>query len=323
MAVSGAADLWAQSFFNPGPQFTPDLPSVVRVLDTMWIDRPRSREIPVRIYYPDSATTPMPIVLVSHGLGGTRHSLAYFGRYLASYGYVCVHVQHPGSDDQVWRGQLRPQEAMRRAARDIRNIANRPEDMSHVLSRLIDLNRDTSFVLFGLLDTTRVAAAGHSLGAFTASALAGRKGIFTGHGPLMFRDDRIDVAIIMSEPLPDSAVASTVYAQFATPALHITGTRDRSFINSDSPTDRRIPFAAIPRSDQFLVIFSGADHMTFSGQRLGGEPTALDRAIHAAVQRLARRFLDGYLRSTPRAHAWMQEFSLPEDFHVAGTVERK
>ncbi len=65
-------------------------------------DTARQRDIPLRVYLP-SAHTQHPVVLFSHGLGGTRSGCAYLGRHWAARGFVAVFLQHVGSDDSVWR----------------------------------------------------------------------------------------------------------------------------------------------------------------------------------------------------------------------------
>jgi hypothetical protein len=65
-------------------------------------DQKRSREIPIRVCLPKEKT-PAPIVLFSHGLGGSREGSAFLGNHWASRGYVVVFLQHPGSDDSVWK----------------------------------------------------------------------------------------------------------------------------------------------------------------------------------------------------------------------------
>ena len=65
-------------------------------------DAKRDRDIPVKVYLPASKT-PAPVVLFSHGLGGTRSGSRFLGEHWAARGYVAVFLQHPGSDDSVWR----------------------------------------------------------------------------------------------------------------------------------------------------------------------------------------------------------------------------
>ena len=65
-------------------------------------DAKRSREIPIRVYLPEEKKA-APVVLFSHGLGGNREGSAFLGKHWAMRGYVAVFLQHPGSDDSLWK----------------------------------------------------------------------------------------------------------------------------------------------------------------------------------------------------------------------------
>ena len=84
-------------------------------------DQERDRDIPVRIYLP-ARTSPQPVVLFSPGLGGARENYAYIGEHWAARGYVAVVLQHPGSDDSVWKDKS-PEEA-RMAMREAASLKN-------------------------------------------------------------------------------------------------------------------------------------------------------------------------------------------------------
>ncbi len=59
-------------------------------------------EIPLRVYH-DKKSQKAPIVLFSHGLGGSRENNGYLGNHWAARGYVVVVMQHVGSDETVWK----------------------------------------------------------------------------------------------------------------------------------------------------------------------------------------------------------------------------
>ena len=67
-------------------------------------DAARKRELPIRVYLPAEKTA-APVVLFSHGLGGSREGSVFLGKHWAARGYVCVFLQHPGSDTSVWKGK--------------------------------------------------------------------------------------------------------------------------------------------------------------------------------------------------------------------------
>ena len=73
-----------------------------RIVDLTVHDAARNRDIPLRVYLPTN-TAPAPVVLFSHGLGGSRTGSVFLGEHWAARGYVAVFLQHPGSDDSVWK----------------------------------------------------------------------------------------------------------------------------------------------------------------------------------------------------------------------------
>ena len=73
-----------------------------RTHDLTLTDDARKREVPLRVYLP-TATDPAPVVLFSHGLGGSRENGGYLGKHWSARGYVVVFLQHAGSDESVWK----------------------------------------------------------------------------------------------------------------------------------------------------------------------------------------------------------------------------
>lgn len=296
--------------------------NAVSIVRDTWHDAHREREVPVKIYSPATGQGPFPIIIFSHGLGGTREMYEYLGRYWASHGYISVHVQHHGSDDAVWRGAslFNGKKAMHRAAADPRNANNRPRDVSFAIDRLEQLNREES-PFQNRLDLDRIGVAGHSFGAFTALAVAGQ--VF-GPGTSInapVSDPRVKAAIPMSAPVPaDKRRMDDVYAGVRIPCLHMTGTRDASPIGDTRPEERRMPFDYCRNSDQYLITFQDGDHMVFSGRR--GQSSKQERTFQQLICESSTAFWDAYLREDSQAKTW-----LTEDFKAAlglnGTFEVK
>src|SRR2546423_15576637 len=69
-------------------------PYAVEVIRYDWLDGKRERKVPVKIYFPKSGNAAFPVIIFSHGLGGSREGYEYLGRHWASHGYVSVHLQH-------------------------------------------------------------------------------------------------------------------------------------------------------------------------------------------------------------------------------------
>src|SRR5208283_2755635 len=136
-------------------------------------DAARNRDLPVRVYLPAN-TAPEPVVLFSHGLGGSRTGSVFLGEHWAARGYVAVFLQHPGSDDSVWKDEPAQQRmrAMRQAA-SLDNFMLRVHDVPAVLDQLAIWNADKTSPLAGRLDLKKVGMSGHSFGAVTTEAVSG------------------------------------------------------------------------------------------------------------------------------------------------------
>ena len=295
---------------------------VVEIARYDWSDTKRDRKVPVKIYYP-KGPGPFPIIIFSHGLGGSREGYEYLGQHWASYGYVSVHLQHIGSDRAVWEG-VQPAEIMQKmrdAAMNLDNAANRPKDVSFAIDQLEKMNREDSNFK-GRLDLTRIGVGGHSFGAFTALAIAGQT--FGGErGNVSFVDPRVKAVIAMSAPVtPNQARVESAFDRVKVPCFHMTGTRDSSPIGETRPEDRRIPFDRCHTSDQYLVIFKDGDHMVFSGRggMRGGEKDALYQS-YIRVSSVA--FWDAYLKEDAKAKKWLTGNGFQATLGSDGTFEKK
>jgi predicted dienelactone hydrolase len=270
-----------------------------------WTDASRDRKVPVKIYYPKTGQEPFPVIVFSHGLGGSREGYEYLGRHWASHGYVSVHPQHLGSDDAVWRGNGQPGRSMVRAAADPRNARDRDRalDVRYVLDRLEALNRETS-PLKGRLDLHAIGMAGHSFGAWTTLAVAGE--VFGRAGRISLSDPRIRAGIEMSAPVPrQGADLERAYGSIRIPILHMTGTLDDSPIGDTKAEERRVPFDHIRGADQYLVTFQGGDHMVFSGRFVAGRKRQQDALFQDLIRQGTTAFWDAYLKGDAKAKSWL------------------
>ena len=293
-------------------------PWTVESLKEEWTDATRARQVPVKIYFPKTGTGPYPVIIFSHGLGGTRDGYEYLGHHWASHGYVSVHVQHLGSDSAVWQDTASPMKAMQQAAASLTNALNRPLDVSFAIDQITRLNKAEG-VLRNRLDLNRVGVAGHSFGAYTTLAAAGQVFGPTERG---LGDERVKAAIAMSAPVP-RANAGRSYSRIRIPILHMTGTEDYSPIGDTSPKDRRVPFDRITGAAQFLVTFTGGDHMIFSGRSgLRGERKN-DERFHDLIKMSSTAFWDAYLKQDTEAKEWLAKGGFQAALGNDGVFEQK
>lgn len=281
-------------------------PFEVGILRFDWTDKKRDRSVPVKIYFPKSGDAPFPVIIFSHGLGGSREGYEYLGREWASHGYVCVHLQHLGSDNAVWQGvplaDVMPR--MRKAALDIANATNRPLDVKFAIDQIEQMNKREP-TLKNKLDLGRIGVAGHSFGAYTVLAIAGETFVTREGREVTGLDPRVKAAIPMSAPLASNRLRpDAAFAKIKIPCLHMTGTKDTSPIGTDEASDRRVPFDHIKGGDQFLITLQDGDHMIFSGRGAlpgGGN----DEHFQTYIKMSSVAFWDAYLKGDAKAKEWL------------------
>lgn len=285
-----------------------------------FLDESRKRQVPVKIHWPEDAPPgQLPVIIFSHGLGGSREGYAYLGRFWASHGFICVHVQHKGSDDEVWKGHvLDMKKSMKGALLDPKNSTDRPKDVSFIIDKLADM--DKSGELKGRIDMDRIGVAGHSFGAYTALAVGGQS------FPMgkSFKDPRVKAAIEMSAPgLAMKGDYDKSYGSIDIPFMHMTGTEDRSPIWDTPPEDRLLPYKHIKAAGQYLIVFEGGDHMLFSG-RLPAKRNSTDELYQNLICRASLAFWMAYLNGDKEAKAYLDsESGFKKALGSSGSYERK
>jgi predicted dienelactone hydrolase len=324
--VLSTSSLWAAAPRADSPYGPKPGPHAVETLAFEWKDARRDREVPAKLYLPKDATAPGPVIVFSHGLGGTREGYEYLGRHWASFGYVSVHLQHHGSDDAVWRGKPDPMQAMRQSLTDPLNAVNRPLDVRFALDQLESLNRDDPR-LKGRLDLAKAGMAGHSFGAFTTLAVAGQAFVAAGGREFSAADPRVKAAIAMSSPGPrDQAKADQTFAAIKIPVFHMTGTLDDSPITNTKAAERRLPFDHSQHGDRYLVTFKDGDHMIFSGR--GGlrglrGAGAKDAQFQELICTSSTAFWHAYLRGDDKAKQWLAAGGFEKMLSADGVLEKK
>ena len=265
-------------------------------------DKARERNIPIRVYL-CPAKSPAPVVLFSHGLGGSREGSAYLGKHWSSRGYVAVFLQHPGSDTAVWKAKPAGQrmQAMRNAASG-KNFMLRVQDVPAVLDQLERWNRTDDHVLARKLNLESVGMSGHSFGAVTTQAVSGQ--LFA-RGRAMFTDARIGAAIIMSPSSPGRGTPEEAFGKVSLPWLLMTGTKDTAAIGHTDMKSRLAVFPALPPGRKYELVLHGAEHSAFTDRGLPGDTDPRNPNHHRVILALSTAFWDSYLLNNAAARAWL------------------
>ena len=272
----------------------------IETLELLHEDSARSREIPLLIYLPES-NQPTPVIIHSHGLGGTNKTSAFLGKHWAARGFLAVFVQHPGSDDSVWKDvpRLQRMRAMRKAASG-ENLKLRVGDVDAVIDQLHHWNSETAHPLAQRMDLNHIGMSGHSFGAVTTQHVSGMAGLGN-------TNKKIRAAIPMSPSAPRFASAEKAFGNVKIPWLCMTGTHDVSAIGGADVKSRRSVYKALPAGDKYELVLFEAEHSVFTQSALPGERKKRNPNHHVAIKGISTAFWDAYLRKDQVAKQWLKD----------------
>ncbi|MBL8328124.1 MAG: hypothetical protein JNJ71_04665 [Rubrivivax sp.] len=289
---------------------------LVETLDFDWADTSRQRAVPVRLHWPTRATAQrVPLIVFSHGIGGSRTGYRWLGRHLASQGIAALHLQHVGSDRQIWMGNVfQLVGRLQQAAQDIEAI-QRVKDLRFALDTLLAGERGPQ------IDPSRIIAAGHSYGANTTLLASGARVLREGQA-VSLRDPRLSAAIIISAPpFYGESDLRGILAGVQLPTLHVTATEDIIRIPGyySGAEDRIAVFEATASAHKWLAVYAGGSHSMFT-DRMGTGGTLLNPQVKAATQQLVLAFVHQVFEGDGRElAAWPQQHApLLARFDTAG-----
>ncbi|MFI0353415.1 alpha/beta hydrolase family protein [Actinomadura sp. 9N407] len=251
----------------------------------------RGEDLQVRVSAPATGGD-LPVIVFSHGFGGSMKGYAPLADFWAAHGFVVLQPTHL---DSRTLGLL-PEDP-----RTPRIWRIRIEDLTRVLDGL-DVLEAAVPGLAGRLDRSRIAVAGHSWGAQTASTLLGARVLDSDGVPGEdMSDPRVKAAVLLAltglgDDLTPFAVENFSFMRpsfdaMTPPALIVAGDRDQSALSTRGPDWFTDPYAYSPGSKSLLTLF-GAEHS------LGGIPgykvaetTDENPARVALIQQLSTAFL--------------------------------
>jgi len=264
-------------------------PDEAQISDFEWFDAARGRPVPVRLYWPAraGAGVAVPLVVFSHGIGGSRFGYSYLGKHFASHGIASLHVQHVGSDRQLWFGNPFGVVGRLWDAASENEAIQRVRDLRFALDELLERSA------YGeRIDRARIAAAGHSYGANTVMLAAGATLQRDGHS-VDFRDPRIRAALLISAPpFYGESALDRILGPITLPTLHVTATEDVIRVPGyySAPDDRLAVFDAAGSRVKALAVFEGGSHSIFTDRTTSGG-VLLNPRIKSATQELTLAFL--------------------------------
>jgi hypothetical protein len=295
--------LWRPDI-DPGKE-----PHRVLIKRAAFVDESRGgRRVPFKLYHPEAGID-APVVLWSHGLGGSADGASFIARFIAAHGYVVVNITHPGTDSSMWEGKPGHPWDVIRATRLTREVVlNRFRDVPFVLDSLPGWLEQHSDIK-ARPDFSRTGMSGHSFGALTTQVMSGLLFPDENDRPQSFRDERFKAGILYS-PVPVAHLTDLapekLYNAMDLPLLFITGTADQSPIEGFGMKERLAVYEHAGGDKNYLLMIEGADHMVFAGSR--GKLTGYPKIpLHETIIKVAAlAWWDAWLKNDDAARAWLQ-----------------
>ncbi|WP_274911096.1 alpha/beta hydrolase family protein [Streptomyces sp. WZ-12] len=251
----------------------------------------RGEDLQVRVSAPATGSN-LPVILFSHGFGWSMDGYAPLADHWAAHGFVVIQPTHldsrtlgiPAEDPRtprIWRFRV--------------------EDLTRALDGL-DVLQASVPGLAGRLDSDRIAVAGHSWGAQTASTLLGARVLNSEGTPGEdMSDPRVTAGVLLAlTGLGDDLTPFAAehfpfmrpsFATMTTPALIVAGDHDQSHLSARGPDWFTDPYTHSPANKSLLTVF-GAEHSLggIPGRQVA-ETTDESPERVALVQRLTTAFL--------------------------------
>ncbi|MFD8894175.1 alpha/beta hydrolase family protein [Streptomyces sp. NPDC059566] len=251
----------------------------------------RGEDLQVHVSAPATGSD-LPVIVFSHGFGWSMNGYAPLADHWAARGFVVVRPTHLDS-----RTLAIPHEDPRTP----RIWRTRIEDLTRVLDGL-DVLEAAVPGLGGRVGRGRIAVAGHSWGAQTASALLGARVLGPDGAPGEdMSDPRVGAGVLLAlaglgDDLTPFAVENLPFLRpsfdtMTAPALIVAGDHDQSHLSTRGPDWFTDPYTHSPGNKSLLTLF-GAEHS------LGGVPgyevaetTDESPARVALIQQLSTAYL--------------------------------
>ena len=251
--------------------------------------------VPGDLYLPQAASSPVPVIVISHGVAEDRTTYAYLAQHLASYGFAVATLEHVGGDTN----RLRKYFSGLAPAPKATELLERPRDVSFLLDELE--RQAQSDPTLRQIDVQQVGLVGHSLGGYTVLALAGAQLNFDRlkrdcnpnrsvnislllqcrakelkPQPYALKDPRVK-AIFAISPLNSTIFGQQGMSQIRVPVFLMGGSDD---IVTPAVPEQIYPFTWLQTPDKYLAILDKGTH--FSTQAISNSDSVVpisDRLI--------------------------------------------
>jgi predicted dienelactone hydrolase len=299
--------------------------AVTEVPDIVLHDAKRDKDLHVRLFYPKEPGA-YPVIVFSHGAGGSQSCCEALTRHWATYGYVTIQPTHDDSTLQRRNSgeeDINVLKAVSEALKKPGLWQSRPQDISFVLDSLPVLQKRISGLAVKI-DAEHIGVGGHSMGAFTADAIAGALVDLPGHPATNFTDPRVRAVLLLSPQGPgEFGLTDHSWDRLTLPLLSMTGSLDLGAGNQ-GPDWRKIPFERSQPGAKYHVFIQGANHMSFINAKtfLPAHASQGD-SILGYTNAASLAFWDAYLKADSAARNYLQSDALPDFSHASVKIFRR
>lgn len=219
----------------------------------------------VRITWPGTETDePLPVIVFSHGAGGSHTTYEPLATHWASHGYVVMQPRHGDSLSLLGREKLKDVTAAMRELVSDRNLGQhsmtRADDIKFILDHFEEIETRIP-KLKGRLDESRIGMGGHSFGAHTTAMIGGIRLRF--QNAEAYTDDRPLALLMISPQGVDNMRDERAWDSIQRPAMVITGSQDRGRKGQDVSW-RLEAWEGLASQLKYLAFIEGAAH-SFGG----------------------------------------------------------
>jgi predicted dienelactone hydrolase len=267
----------------------------------------RDGALSFNVFYPQTESAePLPVLLFSHGNWSNNAKYDNLIRHWVSHGYVVLAPLHMDGSGGYVNGTIN---LIRYGNSGL--IQARVDDLSALLDAFAEIETLVP-ALAGRLDAGRIAATGHSFGAFNAQQLGGARAFDTDTETWMdVRDERIRAVVAVSPPGPMfDEIGKGSWDDQVAPTLMTTGTWDANAMFWPDWRMHLLSYETAPAGDQYALVVQGADH--YLGNLICRpeleEPPQYDAL--AMVNTASVAFLDAYLKADPEARAFLRSSAM-------------
>ena len=277
-------------------------------------DQGRDRRIAANLYQPQtSSSTPVPVIVISHGVGADRNSFTDLAEHLASHGFSVVLLDNRGFNTQKLQNLFR---GVASEVIDPKEFIEAPKDVSFLLDKLEQLNESSPSQSIRL-NLEEVGIIGHSFGGSMAFALAGAEfnieqlkanctlasdGLDLVNLSLLLQctalkledtafqqlqDGRIKAVFAMNS-MGSSLFGTHGFQQMQVPVMFVAGSHD---LLAPALLEQIRPFTWLEGIDKYLMVIQAGTHIYAASEVSIHENLTLPSGLAGPDPVLARQYL--------------------------------